>query len=133
MSKFKDTKNKLKSRIEAIKKINDDPKDAVDNLYDKYLKDLPTTDQLFGKKLDDFLNKRKTKIDNRKNIFEELMEITDSILGSNDRKGKNDKPIPTKLFSKSRLKFHGQTASQKTLDQTKEIVLDNVKRHFFPA
>ncbi len=134
MSKLKNTKNKLKSKIEAIKKINDDPsKDLADNIYDTYLKDLPTTDQLFGKKLDDFLNKRKTQIDNRKNIFEEIMDIADSILGSNSKVDKNKKPIPTKLFSKNRLKFHAQASAQKTLEQSKEIILDSVKKHFFAA
>jgi hypothetical protein len=134
MSKLKDTKNKLKSKIEAIKKINDDPsKDVSDNIYDTYLKDLPTTDQLFGKKLDDFLNKRKSKIDNRKNVFEDIMEIADSILGSNSKVDRDKKPIPTKIFSKNRLKFHAQSSAQKTLEQSKEIILDNVKRHFFAS
>ena len=136
MSKVKNTKNKLKSKIEAIKKINDDPQSAVDNLYDKYLKDLPSTDKLFGKKLDDFLEKRRKKNENNKDIFGEIMEIVDSILNSNSKtdKDKNkNKTIPTKLFSKKRLKFHAQTATKKTLDQSKEIILDNVKKVFFAS
>lgn len=133
MSKLKDTQNKLKSRIEAIKKINDNPQEAVDSVYDKYLKDLPTTDQLFGKKLDDFLTKRRNKIDNRKDIFGQIMEISDSILNSNTRTDRNRGPIPTKLFSKNRLKFHAQTAADRTLTQSKEIVLENVKKHFFAS
>lgn len=133
MSKIKDTKNKLKSKIEAIKRINDDPKEAVDNLYDKYLKDLPTTDQLFGKKLDDFLEKRRKSKDNKSNIFSDIMEITDSILSGNSSLDKNRKPIPEKLFSKNRLKYHAQTAADKTLMQSKEIILDTVKEHFFAS
>jgi hypothetical protein len=133
MGKLKDTQNKLKSRIEAIKKINDDPQAAVDAVYDKYLKDLPTTDQLFGKKLDDFLTNRRKKLDNKKDIFGQIMEIADSILSSNTRTDRNRKPIPTKLFSKNRLKYHAQTAANKTLDQSKDIVLECVKRHFFAA
>lgn len=133
MSKIKNTKNKLKSRIEAIKKISDDPQESVDNLYDKYLKDLPTTDQLFGKKIDDFLEKRRNKKDNKSNIFSDIMEITDSILSGNSSLDKNRKPIPEKLFSKNRLKFHAQTAADRTLTQSKEIILDTVKNHFFAA
>lgn len=133
MSKVKDTKNKLKSKIEAIKKINDDPKKAVDSIYDQYLKDLPTSNQLFGQKLDDFLAKRRSKIDNKGNIFDDILEIADSILGSNSQVDRNKKTPPTKLFSKSRLKFHAQDAIQKTLDETKEIVLENVKKHFFAS
>lgn len=133
MGKLKDTQNKLKSRIEAIKKINDDPKEAVDSVYDKYLKDLPSTDQLFGKKLDDFLSNRRKKIDNRKDIFGQIMEIADSILSSNTRTDRNKRPVPTKLFSKNRLKFHAQTAADRTLTQSKDIVLENVKKHFFAS
>lgn len=133
MGKLKDTKNKLKARIEVIKKINDDPEGSVDNVYDKYLKDLPTTDQLFGKKLDDFLEKRRNNIDNKSNIFGDIMEIADSILSGNSGLDKNRKPIPEKLFSKDRLKFHAQTACDKTLIQSKEIILDTVKKHFFAA
>jgi len=134
MSKLKDTKNKLKSKIEAIKKINDDPsKNLADNIYDTYLKDLPTTEQLFGKKLDDFLEKRRNQIDNKSNIFGDIMEIADSILSGNSSTDKNRKPIPEKLFSKKRLKFHAQTACDKTLTQSKEIILDSVKKHFFAA
>jgi len=134
MSKVKNTKNKLKSKIEAIKKINDDPKALADSIYDKYLKDLPSTDKLFGKKLDDFLEKRRKKNENKKDIFGELMEIVDSILNSNSKTDKNkDKNIPTKLFSKKRLKFHAERASEKTLEQSKEIILDNVKKVFFAS
>jgi len=134
MSKLKDTKNKLKSKIEAIKKINDDPsKNLADNIYDTYLKDLPTTEKLFGKKLDDFLEKRRNQIDNKSNIFGDIMEIADSILSGNSSTDKNRKPIPEKLFSKKRLKFHAQTACDKTLTQSKEIILDSVKKHFFAA
>jgi hypothetical protein len=56
MSKLKDTKSRLQSKLEVIKKINDDPNSLSDSLSDKFLKDLPSTEQLFGKKLDDFLN-----------------------------------------------------------------------------
>lgn len=132
MSKVKDTKNKLKSKIEAIKKINDDPKSSIDSVYDKYLKDLPSSEQLFGKKIDDFLNNRKKKIDNKNDIFGELIEIVESVLSSNSKTDKN-KTQPTKLFSKKRIKFHAQTASQKTLDNSKEIILNNVKKAFFSS
>jgi len=131
MSKVNDAKNKLKSRIEAIKKINDDPKDIVDNLYDKYMKDLPSTDKLYGKKVGDFLSDRKKRIDNKQDIFGEIMEIANSVLNSNTKKP--DKTVPTKLFSTSRLKFHAQNATHKTLDKSKDIILDNVKKIFFAS
>jgi hypothetical protein len=73
MSKLKDTKARLQSKLEVIKKINDDPNSLMDSLSDKLLKDLPSTDQLFGKKLDDFLNKAKRKKENKKDIFNKAL------------------------------------------------------------
>ena len=128
MSKAKETKNKLKSKIEAIKKINDDPQGTVDSLYDSYLSDLPSTDQLFGKKLDDFLEKRRKKKENNKDIFAELVDITEGFLGLNKKVAPNDK-----LFSKGRLKQHAISATKKTLESSKDVVLSSVKKVFFAA
>lgn len=126
MSKLKDTKARLQSKIEVIKKINDDPNSLVDSLSDKYLKDLPSTEQLFGKKLDDFLNKAKRKKENKKDIFGDLIEIAEGFLSSGKKVESSDK-----LLSKGRLKQHGLTASKKTLDASKEIVTSSVKKAFF--
>lgn len=126
MSKLKDTKAKLQSRLEAIKKINDDPNSLMDNLSDKYLKDLPSTDQLFGKKLDDFLSKAKRKKENKKDIFSELLDIAEGFLSSGKKVETSDK-----LFSKGKLKQHALTSSRKTLDSSKEIVTNSVKKAFF--
>lgn len=130
MSKVKNTKSKLISKIEAIKKINDNPNSVAESVYDKYLKDLPSNESLFGKKLDDFLINKNKKIDNNQNIFNELLIICDSILGSNHRLDRN-KQEPTKLYSKKRLKFHAQNSAQKTLNKSKEIILNKVKEFFF--
>lgn len=126
MSKLKDTKARLQSKLEVIKKINDDPNSLVDNLSDKLIKDLPSTEQLFGKKLDDFLNKSKRKKENKKDIFGDLIEIAEGFLSSGKKVESSDK-----LLAKGRLKQHGLTASKKTLDSSKEIVLTSVKKAFF--
>lgn len=125
MSKVKDTKSKLKSKLEAIKKINDNPNSFSDNIANKYLKDLPSS-EVYGKKIDDFLNKNKSKKDNKKDIFEDLIEIAEGFLTKNSNIQSNDK-----LFTKGRLKQHGINASLKTVEVGKEIVLENVKKTFF--
>lgn len=125
MSKVKDTKSKLKSKLEAIKKINDNPNSFSDNIANKYLKDLPSS-EVYGKKIDDFLNKNKSKKDNKKDIFEDLIEIAEGFLTKNSNIQSNDK-----LFTKGRLKQHGINATLKTVELGKEIVLDNVKKTFF--
>jgi len=126
MSKLKDTKARLQSKLEVIKKINDDPNSLVDSLSDKLLKDLPSTEQLFGKKLDDFLNKAKRKKENKKDIFGDLIEIAEGFLSSGKKVESSDK-----LLAKGRLKQHGLTASKKTLEVSKEIVTSSVKKAFF--
>lgn len=126
MSKLKDTKGKLKSRLEVIKKINDDPNSLTDSLSDKLLKDLPSTDQLFGKKLDDFLSKSKRKKENKKDIFGELLEIAEGFLSSGKKVETSDK-----LSSKGKLKNHALTSSRLCMDSSKEIVSTSVKKAFF--
>jgi hypothetical protein len=126
MSKVKNTSNKIKSKIEAIKKINDDPKQSADNVFDKYVKDLTPTDKLLGKKLDGFSDKRKKKKENKKDIFSELIEIVDSFLTS-------DKNVTTtdKFQSRQRLKQHASDSIQVTLESSKDIISNNVKKIFF--
>jgi hypothetical protein len=124
MSKLKDTKARLQSKLEVIKKINDDPNSLSDSLSDKLLKDLPSTDQLFGKKLDNFLNKRKKE--NNKDIFADLIEIAEGFLSSGSRVQSLNN-----VESKSRLKQHAVTASKITLESGKDIVVSSVKKTFF--
>ena len=126
MSKLKDTKARLQSKLEVIKKINDDPNSLLDSLSDKLIKDLPSTDQLFGKKLDDFLNKAKRKRENRKDIFGDLMEIAEGFLSSGKKVESSDK-----LLAKGKLKQHALTAGKITLDASREIVTSSVKKAFF--
>lgn len=126
MSKLKDTKARLQSKLEVIKKINDDPNSLMDSLSDKFLKDLPSTEQLYGKKLDDFLNKAKRKRENKKDIFGDLIEIAEGFLSTGKKVESSDK-----MFSKGKLKQHGLTASRRTLDSSREIVTSSVKKAFF--
>jgi hypothetical protein len=126
MSKTKRIKKEIKSKLEVIKKINDDPKKVSEDLYDAYLKDLPSTDQLFGKKVGDFLDKRRKKKENNQNIFSDMIEIAETFLNRRSPKGGTDK-----LFSKNRLKKHGLDSTTVTLRSSKEIISRNVKNVFF--
>lgn len=125
MSKVKNFKNEVKSKIEAVKKINDNPKPIVDKIYDKYLDDV-STENTFGKKFDDFLDKRKKKIDNRKNIFEEIVEIADSFISDN-----RDNIEAKRALTKSKIKQRALDAADKVLAESKNVVLENVKKIFF--
>ncbi len=126
MSRVKSTKEKLKSKLEIIKKINDDPKQVTSDLSDLYLKDLPSTDKLFGKKFDDFLDKRKKKKENNKDIFSDIVEIAESFLGTNNSKSDTDR-----MYSKNRIRKHATDSIKITLNTSKQVILDNTKKIFF--
>lgn len=128
MSRSKETKNKIKQKLEIIKKINDDPKKITDDSYDLYLKDLPSTDKLFGKKFDDFLDKRKRKKDNNKDIFGEIIDIVENFLGTNKKITDTEK-----LQSKTKLRRYAKESTKITVDNIKNIFLDESKKIFFAA
>ena len=91
MSKVKNTNKKLKAKLEAIKKINDDPQTGIDSVFDKYTKDLPSADQFLGKKIDGFLNNKLKKKDNNNNIFEDLIFTAEAFMGLEKRNPKTNK------------------------------------------
>jgi len=61
MSKVKKLRNEIKSKIEVIKKINDNPKLAVDDLYDLYGDGVTNVDKLLQSKVDGLKSKLKEK------------------------------------------------------------------------
>lgn len=125
MSKLKDTKNKIKSKLEVIKKFNDESKPFDENSFDLLLKDLPSSD-FIGKKVGDLTNSLKKKKEESGNIFGDLVEIVDSFLATG-QKVKSQNPLETK----SRVKQHANDAIEVTLQSSKTIVLDNVKKILF--
>lgn len=120
--------NDIKSKATAIKNTFDDNvKNGGNNLYEKYINDLPSTDKLYGKKLDEFLDKRKKKKENNKDIFSELIGIFDIFLGtSRQRVGSEDK-----FQNKQIIKQHAIDSVRVTLESSKQIIADNVKKIFF--
>jgi hypothetical protein len=126
MGDTKKVKKKLQSKLEVIKKLNDDPKQFTDDIYDQYLKDIVSTDKFFGKKIDDFSSKLKKKKDNVSNIFSDIIQITEDFLGVNKKR-----TDPSKLSFKGKIKQHVLDSTKVTLDSSKQIILDNVKKMFF--
>lgn len=136
MSKVKDTTKKVKSKIEAIKKINDNPNVLTDKLEDKYLKDVKSTNELLGKKVDDFFNKRASKKENRQDIFGQIVDLAESFLekGSKNPVGEMrfDKTNFENLqLGKQKIKKHAITAATRTLENSRTIISDNVSKIFF--
>lgn len=133
MGRIKDTKNKIISKIEAVKKINDDTlsdifesKKKGDESVDKFLKDLPTTEKLFGKKLSDYANKKKNNKENNKDIFEELLEVVSTFVGATNKVESSDV-----LSNTQKLKQMAFDSADFTLKQSKKIITDNVSKVLF--
>jgi len=133
MSKIKDLRNKIKSNIESVKKINDQTKDKVgeakkkasDN-YDNFLKDLPTTDKLFGKKLSDYANNKKNNKQQKNKIFEDLLDIVEGFIGINNVVESSDQ-----LANKQKLKNITLKSADHALKNSQNVIMDNVKKSLF--
>jgi len=136
MSKVKDTTGKIKSKITAIKKINDNPKIITDKVADKYLSDLPTSQELLGKKVDDFLLKRNSKKENRTDIFGQIVDLA-STFTNRSGNPKNTNIGASKSFkeatnsTENKIKQNGLNAVSKVLEKSRVIITDNVTKFFF--
>jgi hypothetical protein len=137
MANSKETKKKLLAQIEAVKKINDDPKGSLGSIADSYQKNIPDPNELFSKKSSDLKNKLKSKVENNKDIFKELLEITEQFITSN-KKTKTD-TTPTKSDSvpvnvdknlvKGKIKRYAVSSAKTTLKSAKQIAI----KHFSEA
>jgi hypothetical protein len=125
-SKLKDQKAKIKAKIESVKRIADDGEKSFKEKSDKFLKDLPTTDSLFGKQLSDFSKKINKKKENKKDIFGELIDTVEGFLGTNNKIEINEKST-----TKQRLRQHTNDSVHETLKSSKQIVMDSVKKVLF--
>ena len=130
MPNFKETKRKLQSKIEAVKKINDDPKLSVDSVSDKYLKNIPSIEDTVGKKADQLNSKVNKKIENTKDIFKDLIDVVEQFMGT-DKDSKPNKGVPINSKTKSKIKKHAISAMKITLNSAKEIVVKNFSEALF--
>ena len=81
----------INSKLNAIRNSYGDTKNTAEDIYDRYLQDVGDFGQTYGKKLDEFLDKRKKKRENKKDIFGELLSIVENFISVDDRYTTNDK------------------------------------------
>ena len=128
MSKIDTSKNKIRSKIEAIKRINDDTKSLATNVYDGYKDDLASIDGIVKKNLSGFSSKIKAKNQNKKDIFNELITTAEGFLGTTKEDSINPKKKP---LVKSKLKKYSIDSAHKTLLESKQIIIDQSKNILF--
>lgn len=139
MSKTKNTKKKLQSKIEGIKKLIDDPKFEFDNVEDSFKSNIPSTEEFVGKKFDALKEKRAQKKENKKDIFADMLEIVEQFLGTEKKSAGNQTDVvqsgttinPVKNKEKKRLTQHAISANETTLSQAKEIVIKRLSEALF--
>ena len=75
MSNVSTLRNKIRSKIEVIKKINDNPKLTSDNLYDLYGEGVTKVDKLLQNKIGGLTSKLSKKSnENKQDIFGALID-----------------------------------------------------------
>ena len=129
MEKTKKTYAKIRAKIDAIKKINDQPVQTTDDLYDLIKSDKLAEPEVFlRRKLDDYKDKKKAKKTEQKDIFSELMKTADGFLGTDDATKKDTKVKP---YTISKLKKYAILSASSTLHSSKQIVMDTVMNNLF--
>lgn len=136
MGKSVEAKKKLLSQIEAIKKINDNPKVFSGNVEDKYLENIPSVDNIVGKKQSDLSKKINTKKENTKDIFSDLLDVSERFIGTTKKTNTNNPrssgPVNVKKNpTKQRLKSHSIRAGTTTLNSAKEIIVKRLSEILF--
>ena len=139
MGKSTQAKKELLSKIEAIKKINDNPKSFTGNVADKYLENIPSIDNVVGKKIDDLKRKSKSKKENQNDIFSDLLQVSESFISTTKKTAGRLTDIKNyagpvnvnKNPSKSRLKSHAIKSGDLTLNSAKEIVVKRLSEILF--
>lgn len=139
MGKSTQTKKELLAKIEAIKKINDNPKSFTNNVADKYLENIPSTDSVVGKKIDDLKKKSKSKKENQNDIFSDLLQVSESFISTKKKTSGRETDIKqtagpvnvSKNPSKQRLKSHSIKAGETTMNSAKEIVVKRLSEILF--
>jgi len=127
MSKVKKLRNEIKSKIEVIKKINDNPKLAVDDLYDLYGDGVTNVDKLLQSKVDGLKSKLKRKKDNKTDIFGSVIDVASGFLNNKSK----DIVVNDKLISGNKIKKYALDSAKITVEDSKNIVMDAVKKVLF--
>lgn len=118
----------IKTKINSIKKLADDPTGLVDKMFDNQKTDISEANGFVKKQLTGITSKLKGKTDNKKDIFEEIVNVVDGFLGTAKEEPNTQNGFP---IQKSKLLNYTKQSADKTIHASKEIILDHVKNVFF--
>ena len=128
MSKVKRLRREIKSKLEIVKKIQDDPKKSTDELYDLYLGNADL-DKKLSNTIDGLKSKLKKKEKNNdEDIFGSVIGIASDFLSSKTNKisVENDK-----LLSSNKIKKYALESANITVKDSRNIVKESIKQFLF--
>jgi hypothetical protein len=131
MSKIETARKKIRSKLDAIKAINNDPSvidQLIDGAFEAQREDLPDVGGFMQKRITDLTSKVKGKTKNKKDIFGELIKTTEGFLGTDKQ---DDVNLKKKPLLKSKLKKYAKDSAHITLQDSRNIVMDSIKRTLF--
>jgi hypothetical protein len=129
---FKDTVNKVNSKIDVITKSlqQDDLSVKIDkDTQDLILKDVKDLQKNIGTKLESLkakLKNKKLKKKNHKNIFEELLSTVSKFLEAGRKANETDR-----FASIERMKYHAYSSADVTMKASRKIIMDCAKKVLF--
>ena len=129
MSKVKRLRREIKSKLEIVKKIQDDPKKSTDELYDLYLGNADL-DKKLSSSIDGLKSKLKKKENsNKEDIFGSVIGIASDFLSAKSNK------VPVKeddkLLSSNKIKKYALESANITVKDSKNIVKESIKQFLF--
>ena len=130
-NKIKETRKKIKSKIDAIKRVQDNAKEDSKSFIDKYEnKALKASDDL-GKQLSDFASKKLKKVEQGANrggdVFSDLIDTVQGFLNGT---GIKVEPTDT-MFTKQRLRQITNESANETLKVSMQILLESAQKILF--
>lgn len=114
--------------ISAIKIVGDTPKSLINKSSDAYKDPLGSTDGVVKKTVTDFTSKLKGATQNKKDIFDEVVSIANSFIGTDKEDPVNPK---TKPLTQSKVFRYAKEAARKTLQSSVQIVSTETRKTFF--
>ena len=124
MAQIKDTRSKIKSKIDAIKKINDNPDGLTKRATDLYNGELSSDNGILRRSVDDFKDKTKAKKTQTTNVLSNMLNTVEGVLDSGGNS--NDSP-----FVQKKLIRYAKSSASDTMKSAKQIVLDAVQNKLF--
>ena len=121
-------KNEIKVKIDSIKKLADDPTGLVDKLFDKQHLEVSEANGFAKKQITNITSKLKGKTDNKKDIFEEIINTVEGFLGTVKDEPNTPNGFP---IQKNKLLAYSKISASKTINASREIILNETKNAFF--